>query len=105
MIAGSGISEKPSAAMEESIEGLSLKVKSTASRAPPACSNAETIARAVCENSRSAVISGPRSDRASTVRSSRRKLFFCTATHVCGQKTRAEKEYHVAKPWDMEVVG
>src|SRR6266851_4388247 len=71
MIAGSGISEKPSAAMEESIEGLSLKVQSTPSRAPPACSNAETMARAVCENSRSAVISGPRSDRASTVRNSR----------------------------------
>src|SRR6266436_7966714 len=100
MMAGSGMSAKPSEATEESMEGLSLKVKSTPSRAPPACSNAETMARAVCENSRSAVISGPRSDRASTVRNSRRKLFFCTATHVCGQKTRAKKEYHGAKQRD-----
>src|SRR5882672_4956814 len=91
MMAGSGINAKPSDAIEESIEGLSLKVKSTASRAPPAWSNADTMARAVCGNSRSAVIWGPRSDRASTVRSSRRKLFFCTATHGCGQRPEQKK--------------
>jgi hypothetical protein len=44
------------------------------------------MARAVCENSRSAVISGPRSERASTVRKSRRKLFFCTATLNASRK-------------------
>ena len=49
MIAGSGMREKPSVAIEESMEGLSLKVKSTPSRAPPACSSADTMARAVCE--------------------------------------------------------
>src|SRR3984893_761947 len=91
MMAGSGINAKPSEATEQSMAGLSLKVKSTASRAPPAWSSAETMARAVCGNSRSAVISGPRSDRASTVRSSRRKLFFCTATHRCGQRPEQKK--------------
>src|SRR6185369_6337218 len=34
MMAGSGINAKPSEATEESMEGLSLKVKSTPSRAP-----------------------------------------------------------------------
>src|SRR4029077_536565 len=91
MMAGSGINAKPSAATELSMEGLSLNVKSTASRAPPAWSRAETMARAVCGNSRSAVISGPRSDRGSMVRSNRRKLFFCTATHGCGQKPEQKK--------------
>ena len=47
MTAGSGISAKPSEAMELSREGLSLKVKSTPSRAPAAWSSALTMDRAM----------------------------------------------------------
>src|SRR5438874_8919435 len=91
-MAGSGISAKPFEAMEVSIEGLSLNLKSTTSRALPACSSAETMARAVCAKSRSAVISGPRSARDSTVRRSRRKLLFCTATRERRQKNPEQKK-------------
>src|ERR1700737_693880 len=91
MIAGSGMSAKPSEATEVSREGLSLKTKSTASRAPAAWSKAETMARAVCGKSRSAVISGPRSESASTVRSSRRKLFFWTAKHRLRPEDQSRK--------------
>src|SRR5438445_617147 len=55
-------------------------MNSAPSRAPPASTDADNMARAVWGNSRSAVISGPRSERASTVRRRRRKLSFCNAT-------------------------
>src|SRR5256885_15485812 len=80
MIAGSGSRTKPSAAIEVRSEGLSLKTKSAPSRAPAASISVESMTRAVWANSRSAVNSGPRSESASTVRSSRRKLLLCTAT-------------------------
>ncbi len=85
-MAGSGMRAKPSATTEVSREGLSLKTKRTPSRAPAACSSAESMARAVWENSRSAVSSGPRSDSASTVRRSRRKFVFLHATVVWGKQ-------------------
>ena len=89
MMAGSGINAKPSEATEESMEGLSLKVKSAPSHAADASISAESMSCAVCEKSRSAVSSGPRSESVSTVRNSRRKLLFCTATSW-QRKTRAE---------------
>src|ERR1700690_1637806 len=65
-------------------------MKSEHSRAPPASSDADNMGRAVWGNSRSAVISGPRSERASTVRSRRRKLSFCNAKRW-GSKNQSRK--------------
>jgi len=76
---GSGSSANPRAAAEVNSDGLSLKVKRAPSRAPAASISAANIACADWEKSRSAVSSGPRSESASTVRNSRRKLFFGTA--------------------------
>src|SRR5438094_9253984 len=52
---------------------------------------AESMARAACGKSRSAVRAGPRSERASTVRRSRRKLFFCAATQGGSRKVQSTK--------------
>ena len=79
MKAGSGSMAKPSAAADESMVGFSLKMKSAPSRAPAASIAADSMRRDVSENSRSAVSSGPSSERASTVRNSLRKLFVSTA--------------------------
>ena len=75
MKAGSGIRTNPSAAAEVNIAGLSLNSRSTPSRAPAASMMADSISRAVSENSRSAVSAGPSSESASTVCNSRRILF------------------------------
>jgi Arc/MetJ-type ribon-helix-helix transcriptional regulator len=58
--------------------GFSLKTKSAPSRAPAASITADNMRRDVSVNSRSAVSSGPRSERASTVRNSLRKLLVST---------------------------
>src|SRR5256712_633654 len=91
MIAGSGSRTKPSAAIEVRSEGLSLKTKSAPSRAPAASTSVESITRAVWANSRSAVSSGPRSESASTVRNSRRKLLLCTATRSGSENINQSK--------------
>ena len=65
--------------------GLSLKVKSAPSRAPAASTSAASTCRAIWGNSRSEVICGPKSESASTVSSSCRKLFFVTATRALGE--------------------
>ena len=80
MKAGSGSIAKPSAATEVSRVGFSLKTKSAPSRAPAASITADNIRREVSVKSRSAVNSGPSSERASTVRNSLRKLLVSTAT-------------------------
>ena len=59
--------------------GFSLNTKSAPSRAPAASITAASMRREVSENSRSAVSSGPSSERASTVRNSLRKLLVSTA--------------------------
>src|SRR5437879_6441627 len=75
MTAGSGSRARPSDTIEVRREGLSLKPKRAPSRAPAVSRNAESMVRAVSGNSRSAVICGPRSESASTVRSILRKFF------------------------------
>src|SRR5437870_11487340 len=90
MTAGSGSRARPSDTIEVRREGLSLKPKRAPSRAPAVSRNAESMVRAVSGNSRSAVISGPRSESASTVRSSRRKLFFCTDTRRDSERRSEE---------------
>ena len=80
MKAGSGMSANPVDAAEVSIAGLSLKRKSAPSRAPAASMMADNMRRDVSENSRSAVRAGPRSESASTVCNSRRRLLVCIAT-------------------------
>ena len=74
MKAGSGIKANPKAVLEVRTAGLSLKRKSAPSRAPAASMTDDSMSRDVSENSRSAVSAGPSSERASTVRSNRRKL-------------------------------
>src|SRR5689334_11613373 len=91
MTAGSGRRANPWDAAELSNEGLSLKVKSAPSRAPAASIMAASISGAVWEKSRSAVSSGPRSVSVSTVRNSRRKLFFWTANGRADKKPEHEK--------------
>src|SRR5690349_18216174 len=78
--AGSGMSAKPSAAMDRNMDGLSVYVKRAASFAPPASMSAESMERAVWEKSRPPVIVGPKSVSASTVRNNRRKFSFLKAT-------------------------
>src|SRR5579884_1375948 len=80
MTAGSGALLNPAEATEFSRAGLALKVKSAASRPPAASSNDVIIAAAVSSKVRSEVSWGPRSESASKVRSSRRKLFFFNDT-------------------------
>src|SRR3989441_8724355 len=72
-------------------ESFYRKTRRAPLRAPPACSMAESMARAACGKSRSAVNAGPRSERASTVRRSRRKLFFCAATQGGSRKVQSTK--------------
>lgn len=62
------------------MEGRSLNENSTPSRAPAASITALNMARAVWRKSRSAVNSGPRSARASTVRNSFLRLVPCNAS-------------------------
>jgi hypothetical protein len=88
---GSGNMANPSAATDVNMVGFSLKTKSAPSRAPAASITAASIRRAVSENSRSAVNSGPSSERASTVRNSLRKLFVSTA------KTNGAKEIYAQR--------
>jgi len=59
--------------------GLLVKHEERALRAPAASITADSMRREVSVNSRSAVSSGPSSERASTVRNSLRKLFVSTA--------------------------
>src|SRR5579863_1558569 len=65
--------------------GFSLKTNSAPSRAPAASITADSMRRDVSLNSRSAVSSGPSSERASTVRNSLRKLFVSTAKVFMGK--------------------
>src|SRR5580692_9980641 len=91
MIAGSGSMSKPWLATELNMVGLSWKIKSAPWLAPAASITAESMWRDVSLNSRSPVSSGPRSERASTVRNSLRKLFVSTAK-TSGAVTRAHVE-------------
>ena len=95
MTAVSGNSEKPFAATELSIGGRSLKMKSAPSRAPTARVRRPSVATAVWEKSRSAVISGPRSASVSTVASRRRKLVFCIATRGGENREQVESTTHL----------
>ena len=78
MKAGWGSMSKVCTATDVSMVGFSLKTKSTPSRAPAASMTADNMRRDVSVKSRSAVSSGPRSERASTVRNSLRKLLVST---------------------------
>lgn len=89
---GSGISANPWDATELSIAGFSIKTKSTASLAPVDCISAESMTCAVCAKSRSAVISGPRSESMATVRNSRLKFSCGAAKFASNEQTSGQIE-------------